>query len=272
MTDRTGGNHQQHSSGAGIDLLRSIALRAETALRLESELQTTLLRSIVDATVRLFEAEAASIALYRPDSDSLEFVIAAGAQGQGVVGRSIAAEQGIAGYVFTTGEPIALAEPERDPRFARDLAGTGYVPRSILAVPMRSEGRATGVLEVLDKEAGTFSLHDIDVATVFADQAAVAIQIGALALDSQKLLRMMLAGDSPAAETDELHAMISEATRAQAGDDRFWAFVDAIVAMRLARPEDRDLAIELLDLVRRHAAPTERRSLVTRLRRSPDAR
>ena len=38
-------------SGAGIALLRSVALRAETATRLEAELQTTLLRSIVDTTV-----------------------------------------------------------------------------------------------------------------------------------------------------------------------------------------------------------------------------
>ena len=267
MTEGPDHNHRQPPSGAGIELLRSIALRAETALRLESGLQTSLLRSIVGATVKLFEAEAASIALYRPDSDSLEFVIAAGAQGQGVVGRSISAEQGIAGYVFTTGEPIAIAEPERDPRFARDLAGTGYIPRTILAVPMRSEGRTTGVLEVLDKHAGTFSLHDIELASVFADQAAVAIQIGALALDSQQLLRMMLEGDTPAAETEQLQALISEATRARSGDDRFWGFVDAIAAMRLARPEDRDLAIQLLDLIRAHDHESPRRSPISRLRR-----
>ena len=109
-------------SGAGIALLRSVALRAETALHLEARLQTTLLRSIVTTTVALFEAEAASIALYRPVQDTLEFVIAAGAQGQGVVGLSIPAGQGIAGYAFTTGEPIAIAEPEHDERFTKDFS------------------------------------------------------------------------------------------------------------------------------------------------------
>ena len=84
-------------SGAGIALLRSVALRAETATRLEAELQTTLLRSIVDTTVAIFEAEAASIALYRPEEDVLEFVIAAGAHGQEVVGLKIPPSQGIAG-------------------------------------------------------------------------------------------------------------------------------------------------------------------------------
>ena len=242
-------------------------MRAETALHLEARLQTTLLRSIVTTTVALFEAEAASIALYRPVEDTLEFVIAAGAQGQGVVGLSIPASQGIAGYAFTTGEPIAIAEPERDPRFTKDFSeGTGYVPRSILAVPMRSEARTTGVLEVLDKRAGTFSMRDIELAVVFADQAAVAIQIGARALEAQELMRMMLS-DGVSDDDAELQAMISAATRALPGDDRFWEFVDAVVRLHLARPEDRAMAIEILDTVGRHAATGQRRSAPSRFRR-----
>lgn len=256
------------SSGAGIDLLRSIALRAETAQRVESELQTTLLRSIVGATVALFEAEAASIALYRAATDSLEFVIAAGAQGQGVVGMSIPADQGIAGYAFTTGEPIAIAEPERDPRFGKDFsAGTGYVPRSILAMPMRSGPRTTGVLEVLDKRTGAFSMRDIELASVFADQAAVAIQVGARAMEAHGLLARVLGTDGIGAEAAEVDEMVSSATRERSGDDKFWEFVDAIVGMRLARPEDRAMAIELLDTVNRHTAATLRRSTASRLRR-----
>lgn len=237
-------------------------------MRLESELQTTLLRSIVGATVALFEAEAASIALYRPETETLEFVIAAGAQGQGVVGMSIPAAQGIAGYAFTSGEPIAISDPERDPRFTKDFsAGTGYVPRTILAIPMRSQYRTTGILEVLDKHQGSFSMRDIELASVFADQAAVAIQIGALALDSQKLIRMMLAADLPAEDDEQLQRLISAATQAQPGDEKFWEFVDAIVRMRLERPEDRELAIEILDVVVKHRAHAPRLGPTGRLRR-----
>src|SRR5258708_35063985 len=259
---------EQQPSGAGIALLRSVALRAETAMRLEGELQTTLLRSIVGATVALFEAEAASIALYRPETETLEFVIAAGVQGQGVVGMSIPAAQGIAGYAFTSGEPIAISDPERDPRFGKDFSeGTGYVPRTILAMPMRSQHGTTGILEVLDKRQGSFSMRDIELASVFADQAAVAIQIGALALDSQKLIRAMLAADLPADDDDALEKLISDATRARSGDDRFWEFVDAIVGMRLQRPEDRELAMEILEVVVRHAAHAPRLGSAGRLRR-----
>jgi len=257
-------------SGAGLALLRSVALRAEAAQRLESELQTTLLRSIVGTTVAIFEAEAASIALYREASDSLEFVIAGGAQGQGVVGLSIPADQGIAGYAFTTGEPIAIAEPERDPRFGRDYsAETGFTPRSILAVPMRSGPRTLGVLEVLDKRDGTFTMRDISLASVFADQAAIAIQVGARALQARNLLHTILAGDlHHGAEPDAVDDVVSTATREQSGDDRFWEFVDAITRLRRATPEDRALAIDILDAVFRHEAATaQRRSFTRRIRR-----
>ena len=267
MTDASVPLNPEQPSGAGIALLRSVALRAETALHLEARLQTTLLQSIVTTTVALFEAEAASIALYRPVPDTLEFVIAAGAQGQGVVGLSIPASQGIAGYAFTTGEPIAIAEPERDERFTKDFsAGTGYVPRTILAVPMRSEGRMTGVLEILDKRAGTFTMRDIELAVVFADQAAVAIQIGARALEAQQLMRIMLASDI-SDDDAELEAMISAATRAQPGDERFWEFVDSIVQMELERPEERALAIEILDAVGKYASTSKRRTARSRFRR-----
>lgn len=242
-------------------------MRAETALRLEAALQTTLLRSIVNTTVQLFEAEAASIALHRPEHDTLEFVVAAGAQGQPVVGLTIPADQGIAGHAFTSGEPIAIAESLQDARFTPDVsAGTGYTPRSILAVPLRSEQRTTGVLEILDKRDGTFSLRDIELASVFADQAAVAIQIGARALDAQQLLRLMLDSDH-AGDHDALDSMISEATRNQSGDDGFWAFVDSIVQLRLVAPHDRALAVDVLDAVGRHARERREHSAPRRFRR-----
>ena len=54
---------------------------------------------------------------------------------------------------------------------------------------------------------------------------------------------------------DAVHELVSAATRRHAGDDRFWAFVDAIAVMRHATPADRDLAIELLTGDRRGTAP-----------------
>lgn len=124
----------------------------------------------------------------------------------------------------------------------------------------------TGVLEILDKRAGTFTMRDIELAVVFADQAAVAIQIGARALEAQQLMRIMLASDI-SDDDAELEAMISAATRAQPGDERFWEFVDSIVQMELERPEERALAIEILDAVGKYASTSKRRTARSRFRR-----
>jgi signal transduction protein with GAF and PtsI domain len=105
---------------ATIELLRELGRRAAVARGLRSETQLRLLRSILDAAVALFNAAAASIAL---ESDGeLEFVVAAGEQGQGVVGLRVPAGQGLVGYVFQTGEPIALGDTASDPRFGRQVA------------------------------------------------------------------------------------------------------------------------------------------------------
>src|SRR5512137_1963823 len=116
-----------------LALLRAIALRAEAARRLESSGARAVLRSVVEATVALFEAEAASIALYDAATDRLVFEVAAGEQGEGVIGVSIATDQGIAGFVFTTGQALALSDVASDPRFGRTVAEqTAYVPRSLV--------------------------------------------------------------------------------------------------------------------------------------------
>jgi GAF domain-containing protein len=253
---------QRPTAGLSADaqaLLREVALRGDTAVRLDSDFETTLLRTIVDATVGIFGAEAASIALLDDASGDLRFVVAAGAQGQPVVGRTIAPTEGIVGYVFSTGESIALAEPSRDPRFGRDLAEqTGYVPRSLLAVPLEDGDRTLGVLEVFDKRDGAFSMRDIEIASLFARQAATAIKVAARARDVRVVLADVLRGDRGPETDSAVGELVSAATRRRAGDDRFWAFVDAVASMRRASAADRDLALEILTVIASHRSAAGR--------------
>ncbi len=116
---------------AVLEILRASAQRARIGRRLQGDPETALLQSIVDATVTLFDAEAASIAIFERDPDRLEFRVAAGEQGVGAIGLSVPPSKGIAGFVFSTGQPLALSDVMSDPRFDRATAErTGYVPRS----------------------------------------------------------------------------------------------------------------------------------------------
>lgn len=248
-----------HTSRNAKKVLREVGLRGAVAARLESDVETTLLRTIVDATVGIFGAEAASIALLDDQSGELRFVVAAGAQGQPIVGTRIAPTQGIAGYVFSSGESIAIADPSNDPRFGMEVAKrTGYVPRSILAVPLEDGARTLGVLQVFDKRDGAFSMHDIEIASLFARQAATAIKVAARSREVRVVLADVLGADDGTESEAAVDELVSIATRKHAGDDRFWAFVDAIASMRHASASDRDLAIEVLTVIARSRSVSQR--------------
>lgn len=251
------------SEADALEFLRSVAARAEAARRLEAGGTQALLRSIVDATVSLFQAEAASIALYDAPTDRLVFRIASGEQGQGVVGVSIPTSQGIAGYVYSTAQSLAISDVRQDPRFGRDVAeSTGYVPRSLIAVPLVDDHGTIGVLEVLDKrDSATFSLQDVELAGVFARQAAIAISASRVERDVGTLLATAAAtllGSEPSGDVEEL---VARATAGLDGADesRLWELADLIARVRRVDPAELELVVELLAVLARHAEKTSRR-------------
>lgn len=136
-----------------------------------------LLKSIVEAAAKIFGAAAASIMLVNEAESVLEFKVAYGASNRDLVGTRIPLNQGIAGYVAMSGQPIAVSDVSQDARFNQDFAkSTGYVPRSILATPLLAGERVIGVMEVLDKiNAPSFGMQDMELLGIFARQAAMAI-------------------------------------------------------------------------------------------------
>jgi transcriptional regulator with GAF, ATPase, and Fis domain len=252
-----------------LEVLRRIALRAEVARRLETESARAVLRSVVEATVALFEAEAASIALYDQATDRLVFEVAAGEQGQGVIGVTIRPDQGIAGYVFTSGQALALSDVASDPRFGRAVAErTAYLPRSIVAVPLVDDHETIGVLEVLDKRSqAAFSLRDIELAAVFARQAAVAISASRVERDLASLIRATLgdlAASSGGASDAAIEELVRGATARIGGDDdsRLWALVEQVARIRKIDPDRLELVSDILEAVARQSereARTRRR-------------
>lgn len=136
-----------------------------------------LLQSIVEAATRIFNAAAAAIAFVTEDGRELEFKVAHNVIDQNIVGMRFPVHEGIAGYVVMTGEPVVVSSADEDERFNRRFAEqSGYIPQSILAVPLLKEDEAIGVIEVLDKyQAQAFGLHDIELLTIFAHQISLAI-------------------------------------------------------------------------------------------------
>jgi len=149
-----------------------------------------LLQSVVEVARAIFAARASSVLLLDEARDELVFEAVAGEGSDSLVGQRMPSGTGIAGWVLVTRQSIVVEDVERDTRFARDLASsTGYVPKGLMAVPLLHEEQALGVLEVLDRpQRAGFSLAEMDLLGLFANQAAIALDLLQRARRAERVL------------------------------------------------------------------------------------
>ena len=171
----------------------------------------TLLRATVEVARAIFKAKAASVFLLDEETDELVFEAVAGEGADTLVGQRFPADTGVAGWVLVTRQPLVVDDLTKETRFSLQAAvSTGYVPRGLMAVPLLEEDRALGVLEVLDRpEQSAFTLAEMDLLGLFANQAAVALAL----LQRARRARAALEGDG------ELGALARIATRLEEGDE-----------------------------------------------------
>lgn len=85
--------------------------------------------------------------------------------------------QGIIGYVAARGEPVIVRDVTTYPHFCPDIdRETGFVTRSVLCVPMISQGKVIGVLEVLNKCGGEFDENDLHLLQSIAASVTIALE------------------------------------------------------------------------------------------------
>jgi GAF domain-containing protein len=143
------------------------------------ETHRRLLQSVVEVARAIFGAGASSIFLFDEKAGDLVFEAVSGAGEGALVGKRFPADQGIAGWVLSSGEPLVVNEVASNPIFARSVAeSTGYLPKSVMAAPLIDEGDSIGVLEVLDRRTDPRrTLGDLELLGLFANQAAIALQV-----------------------------------------------------------------------------------------------
>lgn len=184
-----------------------------------------LLQSVVDVARAIYGAKASSVFLLDEEADELVFEAVSG-EGEGdLIGRRFPSSTGIAGWVLITRQPLVVDDVGADKRFSQGAAkSTGYVPKTILAVPLLEDENAIGVLEVLDPPAERrFGLADMDLLTLFANQAAIALEL----LRRARAARAVLEGDGAAAQVARIAATL-EAREDEAGRRLLAALEDVL--------------------------------------------
>jgi len=165
-----------------------------------------LLQSIVEVARAIFAARASSIFLLDKQADELVFEAVAGEGAASLIGQRLPSSTGVAGWVLVTGQPLVLDDLENDPRFARDVAeATGYVPKSLMAVPLLHDEEVLGVLQVLDRpQRERFSLQEMELLGLFANQAAIALDL----LGRARRAGAVVDGESPLGAVARLAAIL----------------------------------------------------------------
>jgi len=221
-----------------------------------------LLRSLTDAARNLFGAAACSLALLSEDESELVYTTAVGAGADDVTGMRIPSTQGIAGWVVQSGQPIAISDLSNDARFSRAVAEqTGYVPTALLAVPVVSPQRTLGVITILDRDTRRPEAeHDMRLLSLFADQAAIALESVRSFSDLGRVLLTAVA-EAATPDGDLATAAMEVAENLPIGDRELATLASTFVALIRQGPAERQLAVAVLTDIATYAG-----------RRSPRAR
>ncbi len=156
--------------------LRHLELLLEVTRRMASYgTLDQVLQALVEMTTTELNAERGSLFLNDPDTNELYSRVA-----QGNIQREIRIlnTSGIAGYVYTSGEALIIADAYADDRFNRSIdEQTGFQTRNILCVPIKTvKGEVIGVAQTLNKRSGKFTRHDLNLLEAMTSQGTLALQ------------------------------------------------------------------------------------------------
>jgi signal transduction histidine kinase len=151
------------------------ALHARTQLD-ELEQQTLL------AAVDCVGADAGSILLHESKESRLIFKYVLGPASAKLTGHAMPDTQGVVGQVFQSGEGRITLDVTTEKSHTREIDHhTQYSTKNMVTVPLKTmQGQVIGVLQVLNKQQGSFDPDDLAVLAILANLAASAIDTARL--------------------------------------------------------------------------------------------
>ncbi len=155
---------------------RTLSFLQEIAQEINGELEiATLLHNIMQRAVDLGRADrGGGIYLYEADKNILRLVEGAGINRKRV-GITLNVNEGVAGRVFRTAQPLVIDNYTAWAERAEVLVVTP--PSTVMGIPLLIKGQVIGVLTLIaNSMQRTFTEEDTRLAGMFAAQASIAIQ------------------------------------------------------------------------------------------------
>jgi HD-GYP domain-containing protein (c-di-GMP phosphodiesterase class II) len=132
-----------------------------------------LLHLLVDVAQNVLRADRCTVFLLDKKAGELWSRIASGAPA-----IRVPSHKGIVGETVTHSRVINIHDAYKDARFNPEIdKSTGYQTRNLLSAPMQNnKGETIGAFQVLNKRGGPFTRNDEEILTIFAAQAATAVE------------------------------------------------------------------------------------------------
>jgi diguanylate cyclase (GGDEF)-like protein/PAS domain S-box-containing protein len=187
---------------------KQLAALHETSLELMAELNlNTLLRSVVQRALTLIGGDHCNCFLYKPELNLIERVVDAGLSlSLGNTTRRY--DEGFVGKIWATGGPLLVNDYHSWQGRKREY--DSLPPRALMGVPIRWGDEFLGVLNMAALLPRQFTRADLEVLSLFATQAAIAIRNARLYNQIEQ-----------AAVTDELTGLYNRRGFFQLGEREF---------------------------------------------------
>jgi sigma-B regulation protein RsbU (phosphoserine phosphatase) len=130
-----------------------------------------LLTRIANLTRRVIDYRTFGILLVNDDTQELEMKVAV-RYGDKVTVPRIKIGNGLVGYAALHREPVLVPDVSVDPRYIKVVEDA----RSELVIPLMAKDRCIGVFDLESPEFDAFDKNDVEILTLLASQAAVAIE------------------------------------------------------------------------------------------------
>lgn len=237
------------------DKLQTIIETVDVANAMTEPL-TESIKRLLQLSARSMKSEEASVIIRDGDEGDLRFLSAIGQVADQLIGIKIPSGKGIAGFVFSSGQPMAVADVGQEESFYDEVdKKTGYTTQTILATPLRYNDEIIGVLEYVNRVGDPpyepFTPFEMDKAALFAEAIAALVNAYESANIFQQLGKRMLDKDETVdiAEVREWLQNIRSAAEHR-------EMIDLALLVREISSRsfsDRTLCREILEAILRHS-------------------
>lgn len=154
-----------------LNALREIGRAINAAWDLE-----TTLDLITRQTAQVMGMDSCSIYLLDPTQNTLVLKATTGLNRDAIGQAYLRVGEGLTGWAVQQGQPLAVEDAARDPRF-KFLPETGETRfTSLLAVPLVNQGRVIGAINVQTEPQHRYNQDEIELLSLIGDLAAGALE------------------------------------------------------------------------------------------------